>query len=60
MENNAFIARNYANFSLMLNIPLSHLDERPGLYRSISAGEIRQILERVLADGPGEVVLFPE
>jgi zinc protease len=60
MEKNAFIARNYANFSLMLNIPLSHLDERPKLYRSINAGEIKQILEQVLANGPGEVVLFPE
>jgi zinc protease len=60
MENNAFIARNYASFSLMLDIPLSHLDERPELYRSVTAGELRQILERALANGPGEVVLFPE
>jgi zinc protease len=60
MENNGFIARNYANFSLLLNVPLSHLNGRPELYRSVTAGEIRQILERVLANGPGEVVLFPE
>ncbi|MDR0403509.1 MAG: insulinase family protein [Treponema sp.] len=60
MENNGFIARNYASFSLMLDIPLVHLDRRPELYRSVTAGEIRQILEQVLAGGPGEVVLFPE
>jgi zinc protease len=60
MENNGFIARNYANFSLMLNTPLSHLNERPDLYRSITSGEIRRILGQVLANGPGEVVLFPE
>jgi zinc protease len=60
MENNAFIARNYANFSLILNIPLSSLNGRPELYRSVTAGELRQILERALANGPGEVVLFPE
>ncbi|MDR2050045.1 MAG: insulinase family protein [Treponema sp.] len=60
MENNGFIARNYANFSLVLDIPLSRLDERPELYRSITAAELRQVLEQVLANGPGEVVLFPE
>ncbi|MDR2144491.1 MAG: insulinase family protein [Treponema sp.] len=60
MENNSFIARNYANFSLILDSPLSRLEERPELYRSITAGEIRRILEQVLANGPGEVVLFPE
>jgi zinc protease len=60
MENNGFIARNYANFSLILNIPLSHLDERPEFYRSITAAELRRVLEQVLANGPGEVVLFPE
>jgi zinc protease len=60
MENNTFIARHYANFNLILDIPLSRLDRRPELYRSITAGEIQQILGQILANGPGEVVLFPE
>jgi zinc protease len=60
MENNGFIARNYASFNLILDIPLSRLDRRPELYRSVTAEETRQILEQILADGPGEVVLFPE
>ncbi|MDR1505520.1 MAG: insulinase family protein [Treponema sp.] len=60
MENNAFIARNYAIFNRILGIPLSRLEQRPELYRSVTTGEIRQILEQILVNGPGEVVLFPE
>jgi zinc protease len=60
MEDNGFIARNYASFSLILDIPLSRLEKRPELYRSVTVEEILQILEQVLVNGPGEVVLFPE
>ncbi|MDR2079336.1 MAG: insulinase family protein, partial [Treponema sp.] len=60
MENNAFIARNFAQFVLVQEIPLSHLEERPALYRSVTAGQIRDLISRLLAEGPVELVLYPE
>jgi zinc protease len=60
MENNGFIARNLANFTLITRTPLSHLRERPHLYTAVSAEQARTILRELLAGGPVEVVLLPE
>ncbi|MDR2552128.1 MAG: insulinase family protein [Treponema sp.] len=60
MENNGFVARNLANFSVITGIPLSHLASRPVLYRSIGAEMIQEAVKDLLAGGPVEVVLLPE
>jgi zinc protease len=60
MENNVFIARNYATFRLVTDIPLSHLERRPELYRSVTADDLRSLMARILENGPAELVLFPE
>jgi zinc protease len=60
MENNVFIARNYASFRLVTNTPLARLDGRPDLYRSVTADDLRNIMARVLGNGPAELVLLPE
>jgi zinc protease len=60
MENNSFIARNLANFSVITGAPLSNLADRPSLYRSVTAEDIRQILTELLAGGHVELVLLPE
>jgi zinc protease len=60
MENNMFIARNAAQFSLLLELPLSHLEERPALYRSVGSEQIRLMVTDLLENGPAELVLLPQ
>jgi zinc protease len=60
MQNNVFIARNYAHFALITNTPLSRLDERPDLYRSVTADDITGVMGQVLEGGPAELVFLPE
>ncbi|MDR1143142.1 MAG: insulinase family protein [Spirochaetaceae bacterium] len=60
MENNSFIARNLANFTLITGVPLSRLARRPALYRSVTAEQVRNILVELLPGGPAELVLLPE
>jgi zinc protease len=60
MENNGFIARNLANFMLITRTPLSHLAQRPDLYRAVSAEQIQTAVGALLAGGPVELVLLPE
>jgi predicted Zn-dependent peptidase len=60
MENNLFIARNYANFEALLGIPLSRLSQRPELYRSITVEQVRTLAAKVVEKGPSEMILLPE
>jgi zinc protease len=60
MEGNLFIARNAAQFSVALGIPLSHLEERPAMYRSVTAEQIRSMIAAALRGGPAELVLLPQ
>ncbi|MDR1307724.1 MAG: insulinase family protein [Treponema sp.] len=60
MENNSFVARNLANFTLITGAPLSRLVQRPALYRSVTAEQMRNILAELLVKGPAELVLLPE
>ena len=60
MESNGFWARNLANFAVITNTPLSHLTERPGLYASVTAAELRTLTVELLTEGPAELVLLPE
>jgi zinc protease len=60
MESNAFMARNLANFTLITGVPLSRLAQRPALYRSVTAEQMRNRITELLAGGPVELVLLPE
>ena len=60
MENNGFVARNLANFSVITNTPPSHLAERPALYSGVTAGQLRSLAAQILAGGPIELVLLPD
>ena len=60
MENNGFVARNLANFTVITSTPLSHLAERPGLYSSVTAAELSILTAELLTGGPVELVLLPE
>ncbi|MDR0599123.1 MAG: insulinase family protein [Treponema sp.] len=60
MENNAFIARNLGNFSVVTGAPLSHLARRPALYRSVTPEQAAALAAELAAAGPVEVILLPE
>ena len=60
MESNSYIARSYANFSVLLNLPLSQLDQRPGLYNAVNAADLQQTMARILRTGPVRGILYPE
>jgi zinc protease len=60
MENNGFLARNLANFQVITDTPLSHLPERPSLYRAVTEENIRLLMAQLLKGGPAELVLMPD
>ncbi|MDR2210507.1 MAG: insulinase family protein [Spirochaetaceae bacterium] len=60
MENNTFIAGTLGNFELITNVPLSHLVQRPALYRAVEAERVRRVVADLLSQGPVELVLLPE
>jgi zinc protease len=60
MESNAYIARNYANFSTLLDLPLGQLVQRPALYAAVSAADIQGMMTKILQGGPARIILYPE
>jgi zinc protease len=58
--NNAYIAQSYANSAVLLDAPLSRLDQRPALYDAVTPGDIQQTMIRALQNGPALVILYPE
>jgi zinc protease len=60
MQNNSYIAQNYGSLAVMLDLPLSQLNKRPGLYGAITPAEIQDICRRLLPRGPVQIILYPE
>jgi zinc protease len=60
MQDNRYIAQNYGNLAVTLNLPLGQLDKRPGLYASVTPAEIRDLCRRLLPQGPARIILYPE
>jgi zinc protease len=59
MQSNSAIAVNYV-LSVLLNLPLSRLSNRPGNYDAVTPADIQNICARLLPNGPARVVLYPE
>ncbi|WP_010263584.1 M16 family metallopeptidase [Treponema primitia] len=60
IQENSYISRNYANFSVIYDRPLSRLEKRPELYEAVTARDIQQAVEKLLPRGPVTVILYPE
>jgi zinc protease len=60
IQSNLYIAQSYANSSVLLKTPLSRLNKRPTLFRSVRPAEIKDILGRILPGGPARIILYPE
>ncbi|MDR2070536.1 MAG: insulinase family protein [Treponema sp.] len=60
MQNNRYIAQNYGNLAVTLDLPLDQLNRRPGLYAAVTPEEIRDLCRRLLPGGPAQIILYPE
>jgi zinc protease len=60
MESNVYIARSYANFSVLLNLPLDRLDKRPELYEAVTVQDIQGTARQLLRNPPVQIILYPE
>jgi hypothetical protein len=60
MQSNSYIAQNYGNLAAALDLPLSQLNKRPGLYSAVTPAEIQDICRRLLPGGPARIILYPE
>jgi zinc protease len=59
MQDNTYIGRNYANFAVIFDRPLSQLEKRPGLYDAVSPQDLQRAMEKLLPRGPIRVILYP-
>jgi zinc protease len=60
IQSNSFIARSYANSSVLLKLPLSRLNRRPQYFDAVSHADIQVMCALALTRGPAQVLLFPE
>jgi zinc protease len=60
IQSNAYIARSYANSSVLLNLPLSRLDKRPAYYNGVTPADLQTLCARLAPQGPAVIVLYPE
>lgn len=60
IQRNLHIAQSYANSSVLYNTPLSRLNRRPDVIRSITPEDLKAICRKVLSDGFVLVTLYPE
>ncbi|GHU71369.1 peptidase M16 [Spirochaetia bacterium] len=60
IQSNSYIAQSYANSAVLLDTPLSRLDQRPALYEKVTPRQIQELCRRVLQNGPARIILYPE
>jgi zinc protease len=60
VQNNAYIARSYANSAVLLEAPLSRLNRRPLYYGAVTREDMQETARRLLQNGPAMVIRYPE
>jgi len=60
MQRNLHIAQSYANSSALYNTPLSRLNSRPAIIKSIRSQDVQSLCRQMLDTGPVQIVLYPE
>jgi len=60
LQRNLHIAQSYANSSALYSTPLSRLNSRPDVIKSVTAQNVQALCKEMLANGPVQVVLLPE
>ena len=60
VQSNLYIAQSYANSAVIYHSPLSRLDKRPALYRSVKPADIRKAAADLTGGNLVFLVLYPE
>jgi len=60
VQSNLYIAQSYANSAVIYGSPLSRLDKRPALYRSVNPADIQTAAAELLGGSRVRLVLYPE
>jgi zinc protease len=60
MQSNSYIARLYANFSVLFNLPFANLDRRPSDFAAVTVNNIQEMSRRLVKKGTTTVILYPE
>lgn len=59
-QRNLYIAQSYANSAALYDTPLSRLDKRPDVIRSVTPEDVQALCRQIFVSGPVKVVLYPE
>jgi len=59
LQSNSYIASRFANYSVILGLPLSDLYRKKEIYQSIKPYEVRDMVKKLLESGLVRVVLYP-
>ena len=60
IQSNLYLAQSYANSAVIYSSPLSRLDKRPALFRSVKADDLREAAEELLEGSLVHLTLLPE
>jgi zinc protease len=60
MQNNRSIARNYANLSVTLQLPLGTLLALPARYDAVRPQDLQNLCRALIPRGPARIILYPE
>jgi len=60
IQRNLHIAQSYANSSVLYDTPLSRLDKRPDVIRSVTEEDVQALCREILDHGLLQVILYPE
>jgi zinc protease len=60
IQRNLHIAQSYANSKGLYDTPLSRLDERPDVIRSVTPQDVQDFCQQAFISGPVKVALYPE
>jgi zinc protease len=60
IQRNLHIAQSYVNSSVLYDTPLSRLNQRPDVIRSVTTDEVQALCRDILVNGPVKVIMYPE
>ncbi len=60
MQSNGYMARSFANYNQIFQLPLSRLYARPELYGNVQPGDLQRLTGVLQTGGPLKMILYPE
>jgi zinc protease len=60
VQHNSYIARNYAYYTMVYDLPLSTLENLPRRYEAVTKADMQKMAASLLTGGPARIILYPE